>query len=94
MPSGVERGPAAAVTSSPWSEPCHETQPPRFPIAFRFAAVEFSLYHDEAQTAEAVIIEFDEAGLDEIDGILIPVVHLGDTPLAHVARALGQMRRE
>ncbi len=46
-------------------------------------------HHDEAQTAEAVIIELDEARLDQIDGLLIPVVHLGDTPPTYDAFNLG-----
>src|SRR6185312_16927150 len=53
----------------------------------------FSRYHDEAQTAEAVIIELDEAGLDQIDGVLVPVVHLGDTPPAYDAPTLRHATR-
>ena len=49
-------------------------------ITIRVAAVEFSRHRDEAQIAEAIIIELDKAELDQINGLLIPVVHLGDTP--------------
>ena len=39
--------------------------------------------------AETVLIELDEDGLHQVDGLLIPVVHLCDTPPASDARALG-----
>jgi hypothetical protein len=32
-------------------------------------------------------------GLDQIDGLLVPVVHLGDTPPAYDARTLGHATR-
>jgi hypothetical protein len=59
----------------------------------RLAEDGFSRHHNEAQAAEAVIIELDEARLDQIDGLLVPVVHLGDTPPAHDARTLGHATR-
>ena len=62
-------------------------------ITIRVAAVEFSRHRDEAQFAEAIIIELDKAGLDQINSLLIPVVHLGDTPSADDARALGHAAR-
>jgi hypothetical protein len=46
---------------------------PRLAITIRVAAVEVPRHHDEAQAAEAVLAELDEAGLDQVDGH--PVVH-------------------
>ena len=71
---GVECGPAAAAHLVALVGALPRELNAGLPIAFSVAAVEFSRHHDEAQTAEAVIIELDEAGLDEIDGLLIPVV--------------------
>jgi hypothetical protein len=39
-------------------------------ITIRVAVVEFSRHRDEAQIAEAIIIELDKAGLDQINGLL------------------------
>jgi hypothetical protein len=55
---------------------------PRPAVAIGVAEVEFPRHHDETQAAETVLIEFDEAGLDQVDGLLVPVVHLRDTPPA------------
>jgi hypothetical protein len=44
-------------------------------ITIRVAAVEFSRHRDEAQFAETVLIELDETGLHQVDGLLIPVAH-------------------
>jgi len=43
--------------------------------------------------AETVLIELDEAGLDQVDGLPIPVVHLCDTPPAYDAPTLGHATR-
>ena len=67
---GVECGPAAAAHLVALVGALPRELNARLPIAFSVAAVEFSRHHDEAQTAEAVIIELDEAGLDEINGLL------------------------
>jgi hypothetical protein len=90
---GVERGPAATahIVALVGALPRELNAWPA--ITIRVAAVEFSRDRYEAQLAEAVIIELDEAGLDQIDGFLIPVVHLGDTPPAYDARALGHATR-
>jgi hypothetical protein len=90
---GVERGPttAAHIVALVGALPGELNARPA--ITIRIAAVELSRHRDEAQLTEAVIIELDEAGLDQIDGLLIPVVHLGDTPPANDARALGHATR-
>ena len=92
-PIRVERGPAAAahIVAFVGALPRELNAGPAATI--RVAAVKFSRHYDEAQIAEAVIIELDEAGLDQIDGILIPVVHLGDAPSAHNAHGLGHATR-
>ena len=58
-------------------------------VTIRVAAVEFPRHRDEAQITEAVIIELDESGLDQVDSLLIPVIHLGDTPPPYDARSFG-----
>ena len=90
---GAERSPAAAAHIVALVGALPRELNPQPAITIRIAAVEFSPHHDEAQTAEAVIIALDEAGLDQIDGFLIPVVHLGDTPPAYDAHALGHATR-
>jgi len=96
-PSSVPSGSSAAQprphTSSPSSEPCHENSTPGLPSRSASRQSSFSRHHDETQLAEAGFIELDEAGLDQINGLLIPVVHLGDTPPANDARALGHATR-
>ncbi len=82
---GAERGPAAAAHVVALVGALPRELNARPAITIRVAAVEFSRHHDEAQSAEAVLTGLDEAGLDQIDGLLIPVVHLGDTPPAHDA---------
>ena len=74
---GVERGPAAAAHIVALVGALPRELNARPAITIRLAPVEFSRHRDQAQTAEAVIIELDEAGLDQIDGLLIPVLHLG-----------------
>ena len=66
---------------------------PRLAVAIRVAAVEVPGHHDETQAAEAVLTELDEAGLDQVNGLLVPVVHLRDTPPASDARTLGHATR-
>jgi hypothetical protein len=80
---GVERGPAATahVVAFVGAPPRELNARPA--ITIRVAAVEFSRHRDEAQSAETVLIELDEAGLDQVDGFLIPVVHLCDPPPAY-----------
>ena len=90
---GAERGPAAAAHIVTLVGALPRELAARPAITIRFAVVEFSRHRDEAQIAEAVIIELDKAGLDQINGLLIPVVHLGDTPSADDARALGHAAR-
>ena len=77
---GAEPGPAAAahIVTLVGALPRELDAQPA--ITIRVAAVEFSRHRDEAQIAEAIIIELDKAELDQINGLLIPVVHLGDTP--------------
>jgi len=62
---GVERGPAAAahVVALVGALPRELDAGPA--ITIRVAAVEFSRHRDEAQFAETVLIELDEAGLDQ-----------------------------
>src|SRR5580704_15261512 len=91
--TGVERGPAAAAHVVALIGALPRELNARPAITVRVAAVEFSRHHDEAQTAETVLIELDEAGLDQIDGLLIPVVHLGDTPPAYDLPTLGHATR-
>src|SRR6266481_297865 len=80
---GVERGPAAAAHVVALVGALPRELDARPAITIRVAAVEFSRHRDEPQSAETVLIELDEAGLDQVDGLLIPVVHLGDTPPAY-----------
>ncbi len=87
---GIERGPAAAAHIVALVGALPRELNARPAITIRVAVVEFSRHHDEAQTAEAVIVELGEAGLDQIDGLLIPVIHLGDTPPAYVAALYKQ----
>src|SRR5260370_30980769 len=68
-------------------------RPTEWPLRSPRAAVEFSRHRDEAQSAETVLIELDEAGLDQVDGLLIPVVHLGDMPPAYDPPTLGHATR-
>jgi len=89
----VERGPAAAAHIVALVGALPRELNARPAITIRLAPVEFSGHRDEAQAAEAVIIELDEAGLDQIDGLLIPVLHLGYTPPAYDARTLGHATR-
>jgi hypothetical protein len=90
---GVERGPAAATHIVALFGALPRELNARPAITIGVAAVEFSRHHDEAQAAEAVIIELDKAGLDQIDSLLIPVVHVGDTPPAYDARTPGHATR-
>jgi hypothetical protein len=58
---GVERGPAAAAHIVAVVGALPRELNARPAITIRVAPVEFSRHHDEAQAAEAVIIELDEA---------------------------------
>ena len=89
----VESGPAAAahIVSLVGAVPRELNARPA--ITIRVAAVEFSPHSNEAEIGKAVVIELDEARLDQIDGLLIPVIHLSDTPPAYDARALGHATR-
>jgi hypothetical protein len=40
-------------------------------VARRVPAVELAVNRDEAELAESVVAELDEAGLDQVDGVLI-----------------------
>ncbi len=60
---GIERGPAAAAHIVALVGALPRELNARPAITIRIAAVEFSRHHDEAQTAEAVIIELDAARL-------------------------------
>ena len=90
---GVERGPAATAHVVALVGALPRELNARPAITSGVAAVEFSRHHDEAQAAEAGIIELDEAGLDQINSLLIPVVHLGDTPPAYDALTPGHATR-
>jgi hypothetical protein len=59
---GVERGPAAAAHIVALVGALPRELNARPAITIGIATVEFSRHHDEAQTAEAVVIELDEAG--------------------------------
>jgi len=86
---GVERGPAATAHLIALVRAMPRELDPWLAITIRVAVVKLSRHHDETQAAEAVLTEFDEAGLDQVDGRLIPVIHLRDTPTACDARTLG-----
>ena len=90
---GVERGPAATAHVVALVGALPRELDARPAITIRVAAVEFSRHRDEAQSAETVLIELDEAGLDQVDGLLIPVVHLCDTPPAYDPPTLGHATR-
>jgi len=90
---GVERGPAATAHVVALAGASPRELGARPAITICVAAVEFSRHRDEAQFAETVLIELDEAGLDQIGGLLIPVVHLGDAPPACDARTPGHAAR-
>lgn len=85
----IERGPAATAHIVALVGALPRELNARPAITIHGAAVKFPDHRDEAQIAEAIIIELDEAGLDQIDGLLISVVHLGNTPPAYDARSLG-----
>ena len=59
---GVERGPAATAHVVALIGALPRELNARPAITIRVAAVEFSRHHDEAQTAETILIELDEAG--------------------------------
>src|SRR6516165_967738 len=90
---GVERGPAATAHVVALVGALPRELDARLAVTIRVAAVEFSRHHDEAQSAETVLIELDEAGLDQVDGLLIPIVHLCDTPPAYDPPTLGHATR-
>src|SRR5262249_55486155 len=79
---GVERGPAATARVVALVGALPRELDPRLAVTIRVAAVEFPRHHDETQAAEAVLTELDEAGRDQVDGLLVPAVHLCDTPPA------------
>lgn len=89
----VERGPAATTHIVALVGALPRELNAGSAVTIRVAAVEFSRHHDEAKFAEAVVIELDEAGLEQIDGFLLPVAYLGDTsrPMMLV---LSDIRRE
>jgi len=89
----VERCPAAAARVVALVGALPRELDPRLAVTIRVAAVEVPRHHDETQAAEAVLAELDEAGLDQVDGLLIPVVHLCDTPPASDARTPGHATR-
>jgi hypothetical protein len=90
---GVERGPAATARVIAFVGALPRELHARPAITIRVAAVEFPRHHDEAQAAEAVFAEFDEAGLDQVDGILI---QLSISMMRHrpVMLVLSDMRRD
>ena len=90
---GAERSPAAAAHIVALVGALPRELDARPAITIRVSAVEFSRHHDKAQIAEAIITELDKARLDQINGLLIPIVHLGNTPPADHARALGHAAR-
>src|SRR6266702_2631934 len=90
---GVERSPAAAAHVVALVGALPRELHARPAITIRIAAVEFSRHRDEAQSAETVLIELDEAGLHQVDGLLIPVVHFCDTPPAYDPPTLGHATR-
>src|SRR5437762_2880332 len=90
---GVERDPAATARIVALVGALPRELDARPAITSRVAAVEFSRHRDEAQFAETVLIELDEAGPDQVDGLLIPVVHLRDTPAADNPPAPGHATR-
>jgi hypothetical protein len=89
---GVERGPAAAAHVIALVGALPRELDARPAITIRVAAVEFSRHRDEAQTAETVLIELDEAGLDQVDGLLIPIISV--TRHRPMTLLLPDMRRE
>src|ERR1700759_1369203 len=90
---GVEGGPAAATHLVALVSTLPGELDPWPASTIRVAVVKPPRHHDETQAAEAVRVEFDEARLDQVDGLLIPVVHLRDTPPANDARTLGHAMR-
>src|SRR5204863_6291353 len=90
---GVERDPAATARIVALVGALPRELDTRPAITSRVAAVEFSRHRDEAQFAETILIEQDEAGLHQVDGLLTPVVHLCNTPPAYDPSALGHATR-
>ena len=68
---GVERGPAATAHVVTLVGALPRELHARSAITIGVAAVEFSRHRDDAQSTETVLIELDEAGLDQVDGLLI-----------------------
>src|SRR6516225_5948516 len=89
---GVERGPAATAHVVALVGALPRELDARPAITIRDAAVEFSRHRDEAQFAEAALIEVDEAGRHQVEGLLSPVSHVRDAPPAYEARGLGHAR--
>ncbi len=82
MPSGLSAAQPRPLTSSPSSEPCHKNSTPG--LSSRSASRQSSspVTAMKASPPRPSSSNSIKAGLDQVDGFLIPVVHLCDPPPA------------